>query len=91
MITLTMFLKTTSHRSRDSLDSFLGHHPQYYYTWKLGGCIAGVTDEEYNRLIEHGIKQNKYCGNKPRFGKFGIKGITLYRGKDEPSKCWSTK
>lgn len=79
-----MFLKTTSHRSREGLDNFLGYHPQYYYTWKLSGCIAEVNEEEYNKLIKNGEKEKNR-------GKFGIKGITKYCGKEEPKKCikWS--
>lgn len=72
-----VYLETTSHRSRDKLDRAIDRHPQYYYTWKLGGCIAKVTTEEYNKILKD--------------GKISIKGITKYRGKDEPSMCWSVK
>ena len=45
-----VILRTRSHRARQSLDRTIGRHPQYYWTWKDGGCFAEVTAEEYEAV-----------------------------------------
>jgi hypothetical protein len=48
--TNTIILRTRSHRAREKLDRTIGRHPQYYFTWKDGGCFAAVTAEEFEQV-----------------------------------------
>jgi len=45
-----IMLRTRSHRARERLDRTIGRHPQYYWTWEVGGCFAEVTTEEYQAV-----------------------------------------
>jgi len=36
------------------MDRAIGRHPQYYWTWDDGACLAEVTPEEYE--LVKGIK-----------------------------------
>lgn len=77
-----IYLKTSSHRAREKLVRFLGRKPDAYYTWPLGGVLVLVTAEELARLQteEHWSLKRKY--------PLGIAGLTRYRGKEEPARCW---
>ena len=45
-----VILRTKSHRARQRLESILGRHPQFFWTWEDGGVFAAVTAEEYERV-----------------------------------------
>ena len=46
----SIILRTKSHRARQRLESTIGRHPQFYWTWEDGGCFAEVTAKEYEAV-----------------------------------------
>lgn len=44
---MAVFLRTTSHRSRERLQSALSRKPQYWFTWEHGAVFAEVTEDEF--------------------------------------------
>jgi hypothetical protein len=69
-----MFLKTTSHRSREKLARIIGEHPQYYFTVDKSGSFVKMDDPELiARALE--IKGITKCRDQ---------------NEDTYMKCWET-
>jgi hypothetical protein len=69
-----MFLKTTSHRSREKLHFELRRSPQYYFTSKVAGCFVKLEDsEEIKKALE--IKGITKCRDQK---------------EESYNKCWET-